>query len=159
MNDRVAFRAIAPEVQRGFSQAGRDALAGGLDPRLKHLTDIRASQMNGCAFCLDLHVNEWKEGGDAQERLHFVAVWREAGDIFSPREQAALAWTEAVTDLIGQDHVPDDVYDLARAHFTDKELIHLTASIAAINAHNRMNIAFRTPVGATRKPQPAPAHA
>jgi AhpD family alkylhydroperoxidase len=158
MTDRLAFRTIAPEVQRGFTQAGRDAIAGGLEPRLKHLTDIRASQMNGCAFCLDLHVNEWKEGGDAEERLHFVAVWREAGDIFSPREKAALAWTEAVTDLIGQDHVPDDVYEHVRQHFTDKELIHLTASIAAINAHNRMNIAFRTPVGATRKPKPAAAH-
>jgi len=153
MTKRLAFRTIVPEAQRGFTQAGRDAVAGGLDVRLKHLTDIRASQMNGCAFCLDLHVNEWKDGGDAEERLHFVAVWREAGDIFSPRERAALAWTEAVTDLIGQGHVPDDVYELVSQHFADKELINLTASIAAINAHNRMNIAFRTPVGATRNPK------
>jgi AhpD family alkylhydroperoxidase len=159
MTHRIAFRTIAPQIQRGFSQAGRDAVAGGLEPHLKHLTDIRASQMNGCAFCLDLHVNEWKEGGDAEAVLHFVAVWREAGDMFSPREQAALAWTEAVTDLIGQGHVPDDVYDLARQHFSETELIHLTASIAAINAHNRMNLAFRTPIGDTRKAAPAAAHA
>jgi AhpD family alkylhydroperoxidase len=156
MKDRLAFRTIAPEVQRGFSQAGRDAVAGGLDPRLKHLTDIRASQMNGCAFCLDLHVHEWKEAGDAEERLHFVAVWREAGGIFSAREQAALAWTEALTNLTGDDRVPDDVYERACLHFADKELIMLTASIAAINAHNRMNIAFRTPVGSTRVPKPTP---
>jgi AhpD family alkylhydroperoxidase len=154
MHQRLQFRAIAPQAQRGFTQAGHDAVAAGLEPRLKHLVDIRASQMNGCAFCLDLHVAEWKEIGESEERLHFVAVWREAGDIFSPRERAALEWTEAVTDLMGSG-VPDDVYDRVREYFADEELIHLTVAIAAINAHNRMNIAFRTPVGATRKAVPA----
>jgi AhpD family alkylhydroperoxidase len=150
MQQRVQFRSIASDAQRGFVQAGRDALAGGLEEKIKHLIDIRASQMNGCAFCLDLHVIEWKRIGDAEERLHFVAVWREAGDTFSGRERAALEWTEAVTDLMGSG-VPDDVYDRVREHFSDKELVYLTAAIATINAHNRMNIAFRTPVGATRK--------
>lgn len=157
MHHRLQFRAIAPEAQRGFSQAGRDAVTGGLEPRIKHLVDIRASQMNGCAFCLDLHVAEWKEIGESEERLHFVAVWREAGDIFSARERAALAWTEAVTDLMGTG-VPDDVYDLVREHFSDQELVYLTVAIATINAHNRMNVAFRTPVGSTRKAPPVSAH-
>src|SRR5215469_6273349 len=150
MSNRVQFRAIAPEVTRGFSQAGRDAVVGGLDLHLKHLIDIRASQMNGCAFCLDLHVHEWKELGDSEDRLHFIAVWREAGDIFSPREQAALEWTEAVTDVM-RTSIPDETYDLVRKQFSEQELVQLTVAIAAINAHNRMNVAFRTPVGATRK--------
>jgi AhpD family alkylhydroperoxidase len=156
MHQRLQFRSIAPSAQRGLSQAGRDVLTGGLDPRIKHLVDIRASQMNGCAFCLDLHVAQWKEIGESEERLHFVAVWREAGDIFSAREQAALAWTEAVTNLMGTG-VPDDAYDLVREHFPEQELVHLTLAIATINAHNRMNVAFRTPVGATRKATPTPA--
>jgi AhpD family alkylhydroperoxidase len=150
MSGRIAFRSIAPEAQRGFSQAGRDAVAGGIEPRIKHLIDIRASQMNGCAFCLDLHVAEWKDLGEGEERLHFVAVWREAGDIFSPRERAALAWTEVVTDLMGSG-ITDDAYDEVRQHFSEQELVYLTVAIAAINAHNRMNVAFRTPVGSTRK--------
>lgn len=154
MSQRLDFRAIAPQATRGFSQAGRDAAAAGLDPALKQLVDIRASQMNGCAFCLDLHVHEWKELGNPEDRLHFVAVWREAGEIFTPREQAALEWTEAVTDVIASG-VPDEVFDRVRAHFSDEELVYLTTAIATINAHNRMNVAFRTPVGATRKARAA----
>jgi len=150
MSKRLAFRAIAPEATRGFSQAGRDATAAGLDPLLKQLIDVRASQMNGCAFCLDLHVTEWKVLGESEDRLHFVAVWREAGDIFSPRERAALEWTEAVTDVM-RTGIPDEAYELVRQHFSEQELVQLTVAIAAINAHNRMNVAFRTPVGATRK--------
>lgn len=149
MQQRIDFRAIDANAQRGFSQAGRDALAGGLDPVIKQLTDIRASQMNGCAFCLDMHVVEWKRMGEDEHRLHLIVAWREAGDMFSARERAALAWTEAITHLEGD--VPDDVFEIARAEFTEKELVYLTVSIAAINAHNRMNVAFRSPVGSTRK--------
>jgi AhpD family alkylhydroperoxidase len=150
MTQRLAFRSILPDVTRGFSQAGRDAQAAGLEPRLKHLIDVRASQMNGCAFCLDLHVEEWKHLGEPEEKLHFIAVWREAGDVFTAKERAGLEWTEAVTDVIGSG-IPDDVYARVREQFSDEELIALTVAISAINAHNRMNLAFRTPVGAMRK--------
>jgi AhpD family alkylhydroperoxidase len=149
MSKRLDFRSVAPAAQRGFSQAGRDVLAAGLEPALKQLVDIRASQMNGCAFCLDLHVEEWRAMGEPEGKLHFVAVWREAGNVFTPRERAALAWTEALTDLI-RCGVPDDVYEEVRRHFSEEELVHLSVAIATINAHNRMNVAFRTPVGRTR---------
>lgn len=143
---RVDLRALTPEANRGFRQASRDALANGIDERLKHLVDTRVSQMNGCAFCLEMHVREAKHAGDTDERLHLVTVWRET-DAFSDRERAALAWTEAVTDITNG-HVPDEVYELARKHFSETELVYLTVCIATINAHNRINIAFRTPVGA-----------
>jgi AhpD family alkylhydroperoxidase len=158
MNRRLDFRSIAPTAQRGFSQAGHDALAAGLDPAIKHLIDIRASQMNGCAFCLDLHVEEWRAIGEPEGKLHFVAVWREAGDVFTPRERAALAWAEALTDLMGSG-VPDEVYEEVRRHFSDEEVVHLSVAIATINAHNRMNVAFRTPIGRTRAANAARARA
>jgi AhpD family alkylhydroperoxidase len=145
---RIDMRAVAPDAQRGFRQAGRDAAENGIEPALKHLVDTRASQLNGCAYCLDMHVREAKAIGDTDDRLHMVAVWRET-DVFTPRERAALAWTEAVTNV--QDgHVPDDVYAEVKDHFTPTELIYLTVQIATINAYNRVNIALRTPVGAGR---------
>jgi len=143
---RVNLRAVAPDANRGFRQAGRDTLANGIDEPLKHLVDVRVSQMNGCAYCLEMHVREAKHAGDTDDRLHLVAVWREA-DVFTERERAALAWTEAVTDITNG-HVPDDVYELARQQFSESELVYLTVAIATINAYNRLNIAFRTPVGA-----------
>lgn len=156
MSARLAFRAIYPQAARGFSQASRDAVAAGLDRRLKSLVDVRASQMNGCAFCLDMHVEEWIELGEDPKKLHLVAAWREAGELFDARERAALEWTEAVTDVM-RSGVPDDVYARVRAQFSDEELVRLTVAIAAINAHNRMNVAFRTPVGAMRAAAPASA--
>jgi AhpD family alkylhydroperoxidase len=145
---RIDLRAVAPEASRGFRQAGRDALEHGIEPGLKHLIDTRASQLNGCAFCLEMHVREAKHLGETDERLHLVAAWRET-DVFTDRERAALAWTEAVTNI--QDgHAHDDVYALVQQHFTPEEIVYLTVQIATINAHNRVNIALRTPVGAGR---------
>jgi AhpD family alkylhydroperoxidase len=143
---RLDLRAVAPDATRGFRQAGRDALANGIDERLKHLVETRASQMNGCAYCLEMHVREAKRSGESDERLHLVAVWHESG-AFTERERAALAWTEAVTDITNG-HVADEVYELARNHFSESELVYLTVCIATINAYNRMNVAFRTPAGA-----------
>ena len=146
---RIDIRAVAPDSQRGFRQAGRDAQENGIEPGLKHLIDMRASQINGCAYCLEMHVREAKQLGDTEERLHLVTVWRETA-IFTPRERAALAWTEALTNI--QDgHVPDDVYELVTAQFTPSEIVYLSVQIATINAHNRVNIALRTPVGAGRR--------
>lgn len=143
---RIDLRAVTPDANRGFRQASRDALAHGIDERLKHLVDIRASQMNGCEFCLELHIREAKHTGDTNDRLDRIAEWRKA-DVFTERERVALAWTEAITDITNG-HVTDDVYELARKYFSETELVYLTVCIATINAHNRMNIAFRTPVGA-----------
>lgn len=146
---RIDLRSVAPESNRGFREAGRDVLEHGIEPRLKHLIDTRASQLNGCAYCLEMHVREAKEIGESDDRLHLVAVWRET-EVFSERERAALAWTEAVTNI--QDgHAPDDVYALVQQHFSPEEIVYLTVQIAIINAYNRINIALRTPVGAGRR--------
>jgi AhpD family alkylhydroperoxidase len=150
---RIDIRAVAPDSQRGFRQASRDAQENGIEPALKHLIDTRASQMNGCAYCLEMHVREAKHLGESDDRLHLIAVWRET-TVFTPRERAALAWTEALTD-IQNGHVPDEVYEEAQREFTPAEIVYLSVSIATINAHNRVNIALRTPVGAGRAPAAA----
>jgi len=126
-----------------FSLAIQDS---SLDPVLSHLVDIRASQLNGCAFCLDMHVKEAKLHGERELRLHHLAIWRESA-LFSARERAALAWTEALTRL-APEGVPDELYALARAQFSEPELADLTYRVMAINGWNRASIAFRTAPGA-----------
>lgn len=122
------------------------ANSGDVEPELLYLMDIRASQMNGCAFCLDMHVKEARLRDERELRLHHVAIWRES-PLFTPRERAALAWTEALTNLapIG---VADESYAEVREHFDEKAITTLTFRIMAINAWNRINVAFRTPPGA-----------
>ena len=110
-------------------------------PVLK-LVEIRASQINGCAFCIAMHTKDARKLGESDDRMHLLNAWREA-PIYTPRERAALAWTEAVT-LIGKNHVPDEVYEEARRQFLEKELVDLTAAIIAINGWNRAAIAFRS---------------
>ena len=113
----------------------------GLDPKLVELVKIRASQINGCAFCLNMHVVEAREGGESDARMHVLAAWHES-PYFTPRERAALAWTEALT-RIEQSHVPDEVFAEASAEFDEKELAQLTAAIVAINSWNRIAVAYR----------------
>lgn len=108
---------------------------------LLDLVKLRASQINGCTYCIALHSKDGAEAGHSHEKLHLLAAWR-LSRAFSEREHAALAWTEAVT-LVAQDRVPDEVYDRARAQFSDAELVDLTYAVIAINAWNRMQIAFR----------------
>jgi AhpD family alkylhydroperoxidase len=115
--------------------------ASGLEESLLELVKIRASQINGCAFCLDMHIKDARAAGETEERIYLLNAWKEAPN-YSPRERAALAWTEAVT-LISEDRVPDAVYDLARSQFSEKELVDLTMAIVAINGWNRLEIAFR----------------
>jgi AhpD family alkylhydroperoxidase len=115
--------------------------ASGLEESLLELVKIRASQINGCAFCLDMHIKDARAEGETEERIYLLNAWEEAPN-YSPRERAALAWTEAVT-LISEDRVPDAVYDLARSQFSEKELVDLTMAIVAINGWNRLEIAFR----------------
>lgn len=113
----------------------------GLERPLVELVKIRASQINGCAFCLAMHTKDARKLGESDERMHLLNAWHEA-PVFTARERAALAWTEAIT-LISSDRVPDDIYEEARRQFSEKELIDLTAAAIAINGWNRAAIAFR----------------
>jgi len=118
---------------------------GSLGDRLLDLVNIRASQINGCAFCVDMHNKEAALHGEGELRLHHLAIWPES-TLFSPRERAALAWTEAVTRL-GHDAVPDATFAAAREHFDEASLVELTFAVMTINAWNRMSIAFRNVPG------------
>ena len=113
----------------------------GLEPALLELVKLRASQINGCAFCVDLHTRDARAAGESDERMHLVCVWHEA-PVFSPRERAALAWTEALT-RIADTHVPDDVYELAKSEFSEAELVNLTLAVVTINGWNRFAVSFR----------------
>lgn len=117
----------------------------GLDHGLLHLIKLRASQVNGCAYCIDMHSKDARAGGETEQRLYLLDAWREA-PIYTDRERAALAWTEAVTKVT-DGHVPDAVFAEVREQFNDKELADLTMAIAAINAWNRMAISFRAMPG------------
>lgn len=120
----------------------------GLERALLELVKLRASQINGCAHCIDMHSKELRADGESEQRLYLLSAWQES-PFYSERERAALAWTEALT-LVTNSHVPDDVYELARAQFSEKELANLTLAIVAINGANRINIAFRTVPGSHR---------
>ena len=117
----------------------------GLDHTLLELVKLRASQLNGCAHCIDMHTKELRADGESEQRLYLLNAWRES-PFYSDRERAALAWTEAVT-LVAESQVPDDVYDEARKQFSEEELVNLTMALVAINGANRLNIAFRTVPG------------
>lgn len=125
------------------------AKSGHIEPGLSHLVEIRASQMNGCAFCLDMHVKEARLHGERELRLHHVATWRESR-LFTPKERAALALTEALT-RIAPTGISDELYADLRGQFSEKELSTLTFRVMGINAWNRLNVAFRTTPGAHDK--------
>ena len=116
-----------------------------LEPQLINLIDFRVSQINGCAYCLDMHSKDLRAAGETEQRLYTIAAWREA-PFYSERERAALAWAEAVTKLKDGD-VPDEIYEEAHHQFSEEELIDLTVAVTTINTYNRINIAFKTPAG------------
>ena len=120
----------------------------GLEHSLLELVKLRASQINGCAHCIDMHTKELRAAGESEQRLYLLNAWDES-PFYSERERAALAWTEALT-LITEGHAPDEVYEQARAQFSEEELANLTLAIIAINGANRLNIAFRTVPGSYR---------
>jgi AhpD family alkylhydroperoxidase len=122
----------------------------GLEKPLIELVKLRASYINGCAYCVDMHTKDARAAGETEQRLFAVPVWPET-PFFTPRERAALAWTEAVT-LIGRDGVPEDVFNAAKAQFSDKELADLTMAVIAINGWNRLAIAFHADVGSYQPP-------
>jgi AhpD family alkylhydroperoxidase len=119
--------------------------SAGIEPSLLHLVKVRASQINGCAFCIDMHTKDARAAGETEQRLYGLTAWRET-PFYTDRERAALAWTEAVT-LIGEGHVPDEIYEHAKQRFTEEELVNLTLAVVAINGWNRLAIAFRAVPG------------
>jgi AhpD family alkylhydroperoxidase len=118
----------------------------GLPEKLLHLLELRVSHINGCAFCIDMHSKDLRAAGETEQRLYLLDAWRES-PFYSERERAALAWAEAVT-LVADEHVPDEVYERARAQFSEEELVNLTLAVVTINGWNRLNIALRTVPGA-----------
>lgn len=145
MQSRLDYAKIAPEGYKAMLALELYVKHCGLEPSLLELVKIRASQINGCAFCLDMHTKDARARGESEQRLYTLSAWEDT-PFFSERERAALAWTEAVT-RVTETHVPDTTYDLARSQFTEKELADLTLAIATINGWNRLSIAFRKVAG------------
>ncbi|WP_460450281.1 carboxymuconolactone decarboxylase family protein [Alsobacter sp. SYSU BS001988] len=148
MTLRLNYAKLSPDLFKALADLSASAKTA-LDPTLVSLVEIRASQLNGCAFCVDMHVKQAKIHGERELRLHHLAVWRES-PLFSARERAALAWTEAVTQLPPHG-VPDEVYGMARDEFAEKELVDLTFVVMTINSWNRASVAFRAEPGAADK--------
>lgn len=143
---RLNYQQQSPDLMKKLVEFGMAiANSGQIDRGLSLLVDIRASQLNGCAFCLDMHVKEAKIHGERELRLHHVAIWRES-QLFTAKERAAFAWTEALTQ-IEREGVSDELYAEASQYFSEKELSTLTYRVTAINAWNRLNVAFRTAPG------------
>jgi len=143
-NVRIAydtFQKTAPAARDALLALGRTADESAVDKEIVELVKLRVSQINNCAFCLQIHLNVSRKLGVPQEKLDLVATWHEAG-IFSDKECAALAWAEALTHLAGHS-VPDGVYDAVRRHFSESEVVFLSTAIATINAWNRLGVAFR----------------
>jgi AhpD family alkylhydroperoxidase len=141
---RLSVSEVAPDLYKAQLALETAVRRSGIDPMLYELIKIRASQINGCSFCLDMHTREASKLGETDRRLHLLAAWRETG-LFTPRERAALALTEAVT-LLSTDHVPDAVWDDAARHFEPTELSAVLMGIVVINGWNRITIASRTPL-------------
>ncbi|QSX74691.1 carboxymuconolactone decarboxylase family protein [Lysobacter arenosi] len=149
MSQRLDYQKQSPELFKKFVEFSMLTSKSTIEQSIHDLVNIRASQLNGCAFCLDMHIKEATIHGERPLRLHHVATWRES-QLFAPRERAALAWTEAVTQLspLG---VPDDIYERVRTQFSEKEIVDLTYDVMAINAWNRINVAFRAEPGTADK--------
>ena len=153
MSVRVNYAKAFPEGVHAILNLEKVIRASGLEPSLLELVKLRASQMNGCAYCLDMHSKDARAAGETEQRLYALSAWRETS-FYTPRERAALAWTEAITN-IQQGHAPDTVYEEVRKEFGEAELVRLTLAIAQINTWNRIAIGFRAEPGTY---QPA-AHA
>jgi AhpD family alkylhydroperoxidase len=148
MKARMDLKKAAPEGAKALGELHAYVHRCGLERSLLELVKLRASQINGCAHCIDMHTKELRADGESEQRLYLLNAWQES-PFYSDRERAALAWTEALT-LVTEGHVPDDVYELARGQFSEQELAALTLAIIAINGANRLNIAFRTVPGSHR---------
>jgi len=153
MEPRIDFMKVGQGAFNALLGVEKYVHSSGLETTLLDLIKLRASQINGCAYCIDMHWKDLRAAGETEQRLYGLDAWEES-PYYSDRERAALAWTEAVTNV--QDgHVPDSVFEFVRKSFTDKELVDLTVAITAINSWNRLNIAARTVPGSY---QPAKSH-
>jgi AhpD family alkylhydroperoxidase len=150
MKTRMEYWKAAPGGFKAMSSLDAYVRESGLDSRFLHMIKLRASQINGCAYCIDMHWKDARAAGETEQRLYGLDAWREA-PYYTDRERAALEWTEALTNIT-KGHVPDAVYDAVRGRFSDKELVDLTLAVVTINAWNRVAIAFRSEPG-TYKPR------
>ncbi len=141
MKPRMNFYQAAPDTVNALVALENQIKASGLEQSLIELVKTRASQINGCAYCINMHTQDARKHGETEQRLYLLDAWREA-PVYTDRERAALAWTEAVT-LITQTHAPDDIYQEVRAQYSEAEMVNLTMLIGAINAWNRLAISFR----------------
>ena len=145
MTERLRYPHAAPDAYRAMLAMEQYVASAGLEPSLVELVKLRASYLNGCAYCVDMHTKDARAAGESEQRLYAVPVWRET-PFFTARERAALEWTEAVTTL-GREGVPDAVYEAARAQFDEATLVRLTMAVITINGWNRLAVAFRGEVG------------
>ena len=152
MHPRIDFTRVAPSAIKAMLDFSNYSEHSGLEASLLELVKMRASQINGCAYCLDMHWKDLRAIGETEQRLYSLDAWREC-PYYTERERAALAWAEAVT-FITQGHVPDSVYEQVRQHFSEKELCDLTLAVATINAWNRLAIAARTTPGTYQLAKP-----
>jgi len=143
MQQRIDVPRTSPAAFQAVAGLQAYVDKSGLDPKLRELIKIRASQINGCAYCLAMHTRDARKLGETDERMHLLNAWREA-PLYSARERAALEWTEAIT-LVAQHHVPDETFEAVREQFSEKEIVDLTMAAIAINSWNRAAIAFRVP--------------
>jgi AhpD family alkylhydroperoxidase len=149
MTQRLDYQKQAPELFNKFGAFSMAVKKSSIEEPISNLVEIRASQINGCAFCLDMHIKQATISGERPLRIYHLPAWRESA-LFSPRERAALAWTEALTQLSPQG-VSDEVYEQVRKEFSEKEITDLTYAVMTINAWNRINVAFRVTPGTADK--------
>jgi len=145
MKPRISLMNVSPGIIHAMLGLEKQVSKAGLDVRLLDLVRMRASQINGCAYCLDMHSKDARAAGETEQRLYGLDAWRETPH-YSARERAALEWTEALT-LVTEGHVPDEVYERVRQEFSEDELAHLSLAVVAINGWNRLNVAARTVPG------------
>ena len=156
MKSRIDFnKYISSTLGQAMLSLSAASQASGLERSLMELVRLRASQINHCAYCIDMHTKDARAHGETEQRLYALSAWREA-PFYSDRERAALEWTEAVT-LLGETHVPDEIFERVRQHFDESEMVALTFAVVVINSWNRLAVSFRVPVG-SYQPQ-AVAHA
>lgn len=154
MKSRINPAKVSPNAYHAMLGLEKYIHSSSLEPALIHMLKLRASQINGCAYCIDMHWKDARAGGETEQRLYGLDAWREA-PYYTERERAALEWIESLT-LITHGHVPDEVFERARAHFSEQELVDLTMLGVAINGWNRLAIAFRTEAGSYQPAKHAP---
>lgn len=145
MKERLNYAKVSPDALKAMRELEKYVATSGLERPLYELVKTRASQINGCAYCLDMHTKDARKAGETEQRLYALSAWRET-PFFTERERAALEWTEALT-VISENDVPDSLYDSVRKYFNEKEMVALSMAIVAINGWNRLAIGFRTVPG------------